>query len=228
MTFNDPPSLWDRVVRGNALRRSRFHDEKGTAVGVAGVLHAPLAFGTAAIKVLTGWRPSAPMISFSATRRIERLLDRDARVVEFGSGLSTLWFAARCGWLFSVEDDPAWHLLVSGLLAQKGYRHVQYELRPAPTYADLSRIADDSVDFALVDGTDRAGCIQSAVPKIRRGGWLYLDNSDKDMTRPDADLRRAETALRAAVARRGGSIESFTDFSPANFFAEEGLLVHFE
>ena len=48
------------------------------------------------------------------------------------------------------------------------------------------------------------------------------------MTNPNGDSRRAETALRNAVASRGGSIQSFTDFSPTNFFAEQGLLARLD
>ncbi len=217
-----------RILSGSDLRRTRFHDEKGHFVGTRGLVHAPLALATAALKVLTGWRPVRPMISFAATREIARILTPLARVVEFGSGLSTPWLAKRCGWLLSVEDDPGWHAKIATILARDSMRHVRYELRTGADYSALSGLSDGSIDFALVDGTDRAGCVAAVVPKIRQGGWLYLDNSDKDMTRPDGDLRRAEAALRAAAAARGGVITPYTDFSPGNFFAEEGLLVHFD
>jgi len=44
------------------------------------------------------------------------------------------------------------------------------------------------------------------------------------MTFPDGDLRRAEAALLDAVRARGGSIRYFSDFSPTNFFVEQGAL----
>ncbi len=218
-------SIVTRIVRGNELRRSRFHDEKGNRTELRfAILHAPLALLTAIIKRLTGWRPALPMISFAATRHISRLIQPNFQVMEFGSGMSTPWLAARCKNVISIEDNQEWYSLVSALLFRRNIVNVRYEMRDKESYADLSDLPDGSLDFALVDGTDRAGCIVAVAKKIRAGGWIYLDNSDKDMTIPNGDLRRAEAALRTIVTARGGTIRAFTDFSPTNFFAEQGLL----
>ena len=178
----------------------------------------------AAAKRTFGYRPQVPMISYRARQVIENLLTPKSRMVEFGSGNSTPWFAARVDFVLSIEDDPDWYAHVRRLLTELGIDNVRHVLRTESTYSDLSDIADASIDFALVDGTDREGCIRSVMPKLKRGAWLYLDNSDKDMTRPDGDLRRAEVALREAVELRRGKIQCFSDFSPTNFFVEQGLL----
>lgn len=209
------------------LRRSRFHDEKGNFVDLAGLPNAVPAFASAAAKRLFGYRPRVPMISYRARYAIAGLLTPGSRMVEFGSGNSTRWFASRAAFVLSVEDDPAWFDHVTSVLADEAIANVRYELRTEATYASLDDVTDGSLDFALVDGTDREGCVKNAVPKLKPGGWLYLDNSDKDMTRPDGDLRRAERALRDAVEMRGGTIRCFSDFSPTNFFVEQGMLVRF-
>ncbi len=205
-------------------RISRFHDEKGNFVDIAGLPYAIPAFVSALGKRLFKYRPRVPMISYRARREIGTLLGPDTRMIEFGSGNSTPWFAARVGYLFSIEDVPDWYEHVQRALQGLGTMNVCHELRTAENYADLSSIEDWSLDFALVDGSDREGCIRAVLPKLKRGGWLYLDNTDKDMTRPDGDLRRAEAALREAVDARGGSIRCFSDFSPTNFFVEQGML----
>jgi predicted O-methyltransferase YrrM len=166
------------------------------------------------------------MISYRGRRAIEALLNERSRMIEFGSGNSTPWFAARAGSVLSIEDNPGWYAHVQKVLAAQGIDNVRHELRDASAYADLSGIEDASIDFALVDGSDRAGSIRAVVPKLKPGAWLYLDNSDKDMTIPDGDLRRAEAALLDAVRARGGSVRYFSDFSPTNFFVEQGMLVH--
>ena len=216
-------SLWRRLLSGNELRKTRFHDEKGNAVGWDALLHAPLALMTAAGK-LAGLRPTLPMISFRAIRVIDGLLTPQSKVLEFGSGYSTLWFAQRCAELVSIEDDPHWGAVVRRLLAEAGLGHVRYEFRDLASYSRLDTYPDAYFDFVLVDGKDRTGCMRTALTKVRPGGWIYLDNSDKDMTRPEGDTRRAEALLAAEVVRRGGTLRSFTDFSPTNFFAEQGLL----
>jgi len=206
-------------------RISRFHDEKGNLVDAAGLVNAVPAFVTAAAKRLFGYRPHVPMISYRARREIAHILTPSSRMVEFGSGNSTPWFAARAAFVLSIEDNNDWYAHVQTVLAARGIENVRHELRPEASYADLSDIEDASLDFAMVDGTDREGCIRSVVAKLKPDAWLYLDNSDKDMTRPDGDLRRAEAALREAVAARGGTLRCFSDFSPTNFFVEQGMLV---
>jgi predicted O-methyltransferase YrrM len=205
-------------------RISRFHDEKGNFVDLAGLINAFPAFTTAAVKQLNNYRPKVPMISYRARRVIEKLLTPDSKMVEFGSGNSTLWFAARTGFVLSIEDDQEWYVHVQKQCLSLGSSNIRHELRTETNYANLSDIKNKSLDFALVDGTDREGCVRSVLPKLKMGASLYLDNSDKDMTRPDGDLRRAEKALLEAVEMRKGSVRYFSDFSPTNFFVEQGAL----
>lgn len=217
-------SVWRRLLSGNELRKTRFHDEKGNPVDWGGAFYAPLALMSAAGK-LCGLRPVQPMISYRAGRVIAGLLSPSARVLEFGSGYSTLWFARRCGEVLSIEDDPHWYATVQALLKREGAGHVRHELRSGDGYSRLDDVPDSYFDFVLVDGTDRAGCVATALRKVKPGGWIYLDNSDKDMTLPHGDSRRADALLFAEAKRRGGESRYFTDFSPTNFFAEQGLLV---
>lgn len=210
---------------GNNYRISRFHDEKGNLVDAAGLLNAPSAFLSAAAKRLFNRRPLVPMISYRARKEIDRLLTPQTQMVEFGSGNSTPWFAARTASVLSIEDHPDWYAHVQNTLQAMHINNVSHELRTAENYADLSNVPDGSLDFALVDGTDREGCIHSVVPKLKKGAYLYLDNTDKDMTQPNGDLRRAEIALHKAVQTRGGTLRYFSDFSPTNFFVEQGALV---
>lgn len=206
-------------------RKSRFHDEKGNLVDIGGLVYAPAALATAVLRTVFGCRPLRPLISYRAAKRLDTLLQPGWRGIEFGSGYSTPWLARRLGFLLSIEDDAAWHARVAQLLADTETTGVvRHELRQGSAYADLAEFIDGFFDFALVDGSDRAACVAAALPKIRRCGWVYLDNSDKDMTRPDGDLRRAEALLLDAVRDRGGEAIYFTDFAPTNFFVEQGLL----
>lgn len=215
--------LFDRAVSA-PFRKSRFHDEKGNLVDIGGAIYAPAALISAALRVAFGYRPARPLISYRAAKHLDGLFRNNWRGVEFGSGYSTPWLAKRLGFLLSIEDDPNWHRRVEGLLAATDPTAVRHELRTAESYAALAEFPDGFFDFALVDGSQRADCIAAVVPKIRPGGWLYLDNSDKDMTRPDGDLRRAEALLLEHVRQRGGETSYFTDFAPTNFFVEQGLL----
>jgi len=208
-------------------RISRFHDEKGNFVDPSCLLNALPAFFSAAAKRLFNLQPKVPMISYQARKEIEWLLTPKTRMIEFGSGNSTPWFASRTRSVISIEDDASWYSYVQERLASLDIQNVQYELRTKNTYASLGDVPNASVDFAFIDGTDRAGCIHSVIPKLKEGAYLYLNNTDKDMTIPDGDFRRAEAALLEAVDIRQGSVRYFSDFSPTNFFVEQGVLAQF-
>jgi hypothetical protein len=214
----------DKQQGVRALRRSRFHDEKGNRIDLGGMIYAPAALISAILRVGFGYRGRRPMISYRAARVIEAALTARSRCVEFGSGFSTPWLARRCGFLLSLENDQLWHNVVRQMLVGSAFSHVRYEFRTPETFAELSEIEDGSLDFIMIDGWDRHGCVLHALRKIKPGGMIYLDNSDKDMTRPDGDLRRAEAALLDGVAARSGSVRYFTDFAPTNFFAEQGMM----
>ncbi len=219
------PSTLNQIISGTHHRKSRFHDEKGNLVDFFGLCYAPVALAGAVQRRLFGYRPIKPTLSFRGTKAIDKLLQSDWKCAEFGSGMSTVWLAKRCGYLLSVENDQNWYDETRKRLDQHGCDHVQYELRAPDLFSDLSMIEDRFFDFALIDGWDRAGCVAAVLPKMKSGGWIYLDNSDKDMENPDGDLRRAENLLLEYIKKNDKSHEYYVDFSRTNFFVEQGLLV---
>jgi hypothetical protein len=52
-----PGTLIERLVRGNALRRTRLHDEKGNGIDARGLAYAPLVVAQAALRRVFGYRP---------------------------------------------------------------------------------------------------------------------------------------------------------------------------
>lgn len=206
-------------------RKSRFHDEKGNAVDLGGLLYAPAAFVSAMLKRLGGFRPLRPMISYRAQADMAAWLTPQSLAVEFGSGRSTPWLARRCKKVISFEDNADWAQIVSGLLRRHGLDNVDYRVGPPARFTDLDDVADHSVTFALIDGSDRRFCLPAILPKMAVGGVVYLDNSDKDMTDPAGDLRIADTLLCETADRLGWKRRYYTDFSPTNFFCEQGLWV---
>ncbi len=147
-------------------------------------------------------RPTVPWLVFDAIDDLERIELRGARVFEYGSGASTLYWLRRGATLTSVEHDPTWHAQVRRRLPPDttlDYRLVPPEpgshADPAdPTaYASaalpgrcfkhyvhqIDAIPNGSCDLVLIDGRARPACLVRAVPKIRPGGLLILDNSDR-------------------------------------------------
>jgi len=53
--------------------------------------------------------PRNPFYTPAAIRKIETLLNTDSRVFEWGSGISTIWFAKRVKKVISVENNEEWY-----------------------------------------------------------------------------------------------------------------------
>jgi hypothetical protein len=211
-----------RLFQGER-RKTRLHDERGNLVDLKGVLYAPRALAGTVARKLFDVRPVRPWISYRAVKFLDQKITPDWRVIEFGSGMSTLWFARRCGFLHSIEIDDHWYQLVSRRL--QGAKNVRYDLRPLDQYYDMSDYPEASVDLAFVDGEWRSRCVENVVSKIRPGGLLYLDNTDLAANEPGDDMRQAEALALSACKARGGTYRYFVDFRPSRFEVTQGLLV---
>lgn len=130
--------------------------------------------------------PDDPWLTPTAIGLLATLLHPADTGAEFGSGRSTLWFAARVAALTSVEHDIRWHEAVTARLKERGLGNVDYILatddQPMERGGDsaYARTAlafpDASLDFALVDGHYRDYSAKYIMPKIKPGGMLIIDN----------------------------------------------------
>jgi predicted O-methyltransferase YrrM len=129
--------------------------------------------------------PADPWLTPAAIRLLGPLLRPSDRGVEFGSGRSTVWFAERVAHLTSVEHDQGWHATVSATLRDRGLTNVDYVLAPwspdlpgeqSDYVGTLHRFGPASLDFALIDGAYRDHAARLALPRIKPGGLLIIDN----------------------------------------------------
>lgn len=128
--------------------------------------------------------PFTPMIAMEVTRLLEDLIGRGHCGLEAGSGASTIWFAERCAHLVSIEHDALWAARVRGWLVERGLAdrvdlrlHARISAGTSPLYVGaIDAQSDLSLDFALVDGKRRDACALAAIPKLKPGGLLVVDD----------------------------------------------------
>lgn len=215
--------MLDRILKGSNLRKSRFHDHKGQLVSArSAFLHAPRSLVGAAVRVGLGKRPQLPWISYDAITTLDEFLTRDKSVLEFGSGMSTVWYARRAGSVVSIEDYRPWFDQVDRLLRTQGLTNVDY--RFAPTQEDYVAAPSRGFDLIMVDGSIRDRCTEAAIHLLKPGGIFYLDNSDRAAFPDSGEARATQIALDYA-RDNGCTVRYFTDFAPTQFFAQEGMMV---
>lgn len=126
--------------------------------------------------------PDAPWLTEAAILFLDSWLRANDTGIEWGSGRSTIWLAERVDSLLSIEHDGAWSTMVAnGLKAKSLECKVRRLQRPLDeSYEGAAEtVPDRSLDFALVDGRRRLHCMKVIVPKIKPGGILILDNSER-------------------------------------------------
>ncbi len=212
-------SLWSRLVTGDGRRRTRIHTYGGKCLDIGGFAYLPHAVWSAVALKAFGYWTKSPWLSYRGVREIDRLIRPEWRVLEFGSGMSSLFFAARCADLVSIESDSDWYARMRPRLESVEGCRVDYRLRSEADYAALDDVPDDTFDFALVDGLQYDRTAATAVRKVRPGGYIYMDNSD--IPYDEFSVGR-QTLIDAAEP---GSVRFFVDFSPFWLSVNEGMLV---
>jgi len=147
----------------------------------------------------------APWLSPTSILFFKKYLEKDMVGAEFGSVSSTLFFAPRISKLYSVEHNEEWYHLINEKLTGLNCSNVDYRFVVQNDKSDfvddvfdleekrdfeirrdyvnyfraLNDIQDHSLDFAIVDGRARTECCHEILPKIKKGGILILDNSER-------------------------------------------------
>lgn len=158
--------------------------------------------------------PDAPWLTRTMVEILGCWLQKTDVGVEFGSGRSTIWFAARVAKLISVEHDREWSVRVQQMLSTNGleskvsYRFADPSNLETSYLAVFSDLADSSTDFFLIDGIFRDKCAIAAVPKLKPGGLLIVDNANWYLPPP---IQQRSPATR--VAGEGHATALWSDFA---------------
>jgi predicted O-methyltransferase YrrM len=116
---------------------------------------------------------------------LRRRSGRDWNVLELGSGRSTVWLARRCGQVLALEDNEHWIVRARELLDEAGIENAEIRELPIDRFVEaVAAMEDDSYDLVIVDflespDADRVDAVREARSKVKPGGYLLLDDSDR-------------------------------------------------
>ena len=133
--------------------------------------------------------PNMPWLSRQAINLFDQLILPSDTGLEFGSGRSTIYFAKKLKFLYTVEHNLNWIESLQASLSSSSLSNV--ELRTVPNdstsinhpldYSQkiISDIPSSSIDFVLVDGVYRDRCALTAVDKLKPGGFMIIDDAHR-------------------------------------------------
>lgn len=135
-------------------------------------------------------RDGEPWIVPESLQLLESIVQPDWEVFEWGCGGSTVWFARNCKYIIGVEHNTEWVDRVKFRLDKESLTNYTILYVKSGRLGDPERYRsyantidiypDESFDLISVDGeaSCRGWCIANALPKLKSGGILLLDNSN--------------------------------------------------
>jgi tRNA A58 N-methylase Trm61 len=140
-----------------------------------------------------------PWLPMTVVHYLDMYLEKDMTVFEYGSGNSTQFFSERVGKVYSVENDKEWYEVSKNknlknvelfLIESEGnalgdpsvyknsYSSKQGEFK---NYVlKINDFEDETFDVVLVDGRARPSCAYNAMSKVKKGGIIVLDDSERE------------------------------------------------
>jgi len=156
-------------------------------------------------------------ISFNAINYLKKIIRPQMVVFEFGSGGSTQFWSEHVSKVISVEHEAEWYHKMLSDFKRKSLVNIEYHLIPAESDPDhynksiadprhyisddkayggkkfesyvrmIDQFPDEFFDLVVVDGRARPSCIAHATNKIKKGGYLLLDNSERKHYHPSLE-----------------------------------------
>jgi predicted O-methyltransferase YrrM len=131
-----------------------------------------------------------PWWSFGSVREVEKIIRKNMKVFEFGSGGSTIFLAERAAAVTFVEDEEGWAAAVRKEAQKRNLNNLEVLVRPYDFFegrefeasAYLNSLQEKSYDLIVVDGKEegvqvRDRCFWRAEAFIRKGGVIVVDDS---------------------------------------------------
>ena len=120
-----------------------------------------------------------PWLSYGAIIALERLVQPTFKVLEFGCGGSTVFWARNCNFVTSFDTSQEWVDKIKKVHPE--LENISLVCTNENGMLDALRsIPDNAFDILLIDTdpseTDRVKLAYASIPKLKKNGFLVLDN----------------------------------------------------
>jgi len=144
----------------------------------------------------TGEIRNRPWLPDVAVDLLKEMIKPKWQILETGAGASTIWMAKRATRILSFEHNEAWADGVNKKIEQERELNLANHQMGIPPHCGVKIIYDpgypaeglkegiesaeiEEFDMALIDGRGRVKSIMTAIPFLKRGGWLVFDNANR-------------------------------------------------
>lgn len=139
-----------------------------------------------------------PWWVYEATEIVEHFLilrEKKSKILEYGSGASTLWLANYASVIYSIEHDKEFYdylrtqpldskiklYLYNPNRSESGMQSDRKEWKgyDFSAYVNAGDIPNEKFDLIVIDGRCRLDCLAAAYNRLKADGLIVFDNSSR-------------------------------------------------
>lgn len=118
-----------------------------------------------------------PWFTYPAIEYLRQLDLSKFKILEWGIGNSTLFFAPRCSEIYSIEHNDDWYNAISNSMPSNAKAFLT---STDSNYSNKPLSFQVKFDLIIVDGINRKECLEVAVNILKNSGFIIFDNSDRN------------------------------------------------
>jgi len=156
-----------------------------------------------------------PWMNYAIVAFLEKNLQKNFKLFEFGSGYSTIFYSRLVDSVHSVEYDKEWYELIKKRVPANA-KLIYLAKDTDGEYCRAAKMQSEKYDIVIVDGRDRVNCVTQSIDCLSDSGVIILDDSDRE---------RYQKAFEY-IKSKGFRVLEFEGLKPGKFKASKSSLFY--
>lgn len=127
-----------------------------------------------------------PWMNYNVISFLEERLTREMKLLEFGSGYSTLFYTHYIDDVTSIEGDPHWYETTKKMVGERA-KVIHVDLNACDNYDPILNNLHAVYDVVVIDGRNRVQCAMSVCNILSKQGVIIFDDSMREKYREGID-----------------------------------------
>ena len=115
-----------------------------------------------------------PWFTYPCIEFLKTINLKDKKILEFGSGSSTLFWENKAKSVISVEKDLEWYVNLKKKINNNSTKI--YHFDSDKDYSNYPKNLTSKFDIIVIDGADRKNCLKNSINLLSNNGFIIFDN----------------------------------------------------